>query len=110
MGQYQPKPVMEINIGHPVLKSLRALIATNEEDQKAIDTANVLYESSAIASGYGINDPQSFAQRMTRVLGSALGIEDMEVKQEEKKVVEEKKVEEKEEVKEAAPLPEQGDA
>ena len=92
--QYQPKPVMEINVNHPVLKSLRTLIAKNEEDPMAIDTANVLFESSAIASGYGISDPHGFAQRMTRVLGASLGLgENVEVQQEDKN--EEKKEEEK---------------
>ena len=58
--QYQPKPVLEININHPVLKSLRARVATGEADKDAfaVDTAELLFESSAVSSGYGLNDPQ----------------------------------------------------
>lgn len=70
--QYQPKPVMEINVQHPILKSVRSLIATNEKDPVAIDSADLLFESSAVASGYGINDPQGFVHRLTRVLERSL--------------------------------------
>jgi hypothetical protein len=40
-----------VNVKHPVLKKLRALHAANEEDRLAVDTANILFESSAVASG-----------------------------------------------------------
>lgn len=69
---YQPKPVLEININHPILKSLRSIAAADEKDPVAVDTANVLFESAAVASGYGINDPQGFVQRMNRVLSRSL--------------------------------------
>lgn len=71
--QYQPKPVLEINVDHPILKRLRAITAANAADSLAMDTADILFESSAVASGYGISDPQGFVQRMTRVLGASLG-------------------------------------
>ncbi len=71
--QYQPKPVLEINVDHPVLKSLRAIVASgNDKDAFAIDTAELLFESSAVSSGYGISDPQGFAARLTRVLSLSL--------------------------------------
>lgn len=70
---YQPKPVLEINVDHPILKRLRSITATNADDALAIDTANILFESSAVASGYHINDPQGFVQRMTRIVASSLG-------------------------------------
>ncbi len=72
--QYQPKPVLEINVNHPVLKSLRARVASGEiaNDVNAADTAELLYESSAVSSGYALADPQGFAARLTRVLSSSL--------------------------------------
>jgi heat shock protein beta len=71
--QYQPKPVLEVNVHHPVLMSLRGLIAADSKDATALDTASILFESSAIASGYGISNPQQFAQRMTRMLARSMG-------------------------------------
>jgi len=90
--QYQPKPILEVNVKHPVLKKLRALHAANEEDTLAVDTANILFESSAVASGYAISDPQGFVQRMNRVLSNALGTE--EEAQEEPAAAEDAKKEE----------------
>ncbi len=92
------QPIMEVNVKHPVLKKLRSLHAHNEKDALALDTANILFESSAVASGecaragvdpegtvlsarpagYAISDPQSFVQRMNRVLANALGTDDDE--------------------------------
>merc|ERR1712000_585478 len=69
---YQPKPVLEINIHHPVLISLRSRVAVNPKDSMGVDTADLLFESSAVASGYAVNSPQLFAQRMTRILSSSL--------------------------------------
>jgi len=71
--QYQPKPVLEINVNHPVLKSLRSMVAAGKDkDPFAIDTAQILFESSAVSSGYGISDPQGFASRLTRILSASL--------------------------------------
>ena len=71
-SQYQPKPVLEINPNHPVLQSLRARVAINDEDALAADTADILFEASAVASGYAISQPQQFSQRMTRILSASL--------------------------------------
>ena len=66
---YQPKPVLEINIEHPILSKLRSI---DLDSELAKDTAAILFESSAVASGYAISDPQAFVQRMNRVVLSSL--------------------------------------
>jgi len=73
---YQPKPVMEINAKHDIVLSLKKMVeAQQTEDETAKDIAQILYDSSAVASGYGISNPSTFTGRMTRVLYKALGLQ-----------------------------------
>ncbi len=65
-GQTLPdsKPVLEVNLEHPLLK--RAAETAADEDFK--DWATLLYEQAVLAEGGQLEDPASFVQRMNRLL------------------------------------------
>lgn len=73
---YQPKPVMEVNVKHPIILTLKRLVDSDDKDPVALDTAALLYDSSAIASGYNIVNPTAFSKRMQRVLYRSLGLQE----------------------------------
>jgi molecular chaperone HtpG len=65
-GQTLPdsKPVLEVNLEHPLLQRAAATVA--DEDFK--DWATLLYEQAVLAEGGQLEDPASFVQRMNRLL------------------------------------------
>jgi len=68
-GQTLPdsKPVLEVNLEHPLLQ--RAAATAADEDFK--DWATLLYEQAVLAEGGQLEDPASFVQRMNRLLFKA---------------------------------------
>jgi molecular chaperone HtpG len=73
------KKIMEINPHHGIIKSLkdRINLATNEHMIK--DLVNLLYESSLISSGFSIEEPATFVNRINNMIKIGLSIEDDEV-------------------------------
>jgi molecular chaperone HtpG len=65
-GQDVPesKPALELNPEHPLVKRL----ASESDDSKAGDLANLLLEQAEITAGAQLTDPAAFVQRMNRVL------------------------------------------
>jgi len=68
-GQILPdsKPVLEVNLDHPLLKRAEA----TETDEAFKDWATLLFEQAVLAEGGQLEDPASFVQRMNRLLFSA---------------------------------------
>ncbi|HEY5776161.1 MAG TPA: molecular chaperone HtpG, partial [Xanthomonadales bacterium] len=65
-GQTLPdsKPVLEVNLDHPLLKQAEA---TGSDDEFK-DWATLLFEQAVLAEGGQLEDPASFVQRMNRLL------------------------------------------
>jgi len=60
---------LEINPSHPSIKALREKVISSETPSTDVeDTATLLYEAALLESGYALNDPHEFAQRIDRVL------------------------------------------
>lgn len=78
----QLKAVLEINVDHPVVSSLRKTyeIAPDSADSK--QTALLLYDIAALTGGYSIDDPNAFAQRVTTMLTDRIGEDGEEVQEE----------------------------
>ena len=68
MGQDAPdsKPILEINAEHPILVNLK------DNDDKAEDWANVLYDQAALSEGAPLNDPSSYVKRVNSLLSDNL--------------------------------------
>merc|ERR1712048_851579 len=51
------RKTLEINPNHPVVVDLLSKVKTDKEDKAALDTAQVLFQTALIESGYEIADP-----------------------------------------------------
>lgn len=76
MSQYyfSQKKILEINPGHPLVKELLKRVETDPSDQKAKDLTYLMFEAATIRSGYELSDSSGFAERIERMLRSALNV------------------------------------
>jgi heat shock protein beta len=74
------KKVMEINPRHPIIVELAARAGKGgEEENLAKDLAWLLFDVSRLNSGFDIEKPQTFAERMYRLMKSGLDISSLEL-------------------------------
>ncbi|KAI6214183.1 Endoplasmin [Aphelenchoides besseyi] len=68
------KKIFEINPRHPVVKELLRRIEADQEDPKAYSTAQLLFETATLRSGYSLQDQVGFAERIETILRQSLDI------------------------------------
>mmetsp|Transcript_22364 Transcript_22364/g.61977 ORF Transcript_22364/g.61977 Transcript_22364/m.61977 type:complete len:132 (-) Transcript_22364:122-517(-) len=101
------RKTLEINPNHPVISDLLAKVKASKEDKAALDTAQVLFQTALIESGYEIADPSALVNRVYRLMSKELGVDpdaplkEVEVPEEEEEAEEEDKDEGDDEEKEA---------
>merc|ERR1711982_157150 len=89
------RKTLEINANHPVVVDLLAKIKSDKEDKAALDTAQVLFQTALIESGYEIADPSALVNRVYRLMSKELGVDpdapikEVEVPEEEEEAEEE---------------------
>merc|ERR1712220_30319 len=54
---------------------LLAKVKANKEDSAALDTAQVLFQTALIESGYDIADPSALVNRVYRLMSKELGVD-----------------------------------
>jgi molecular chaperone HtpG len=71
-GQKAPetKPVLELNVAHPLVKHLESLGDAAQFEQ----LATLLYDQAAIGAGGQIEDPAGYLQRLNRLLARLAGL------------------------------------
>merc|ERR1712019_167070 len=90
------RKTLEINPNHPVVVDLLSKIKADKEDKAAKDTAQVLFQTALIESGYEIADPSALVNRVYRLMSKELGVDpdaplkEVEVPEEEEEEAEEK--------------------
>uniref|UniRef100_A0A0N4Z071 HATPase_c domain-containing protein n=1 Tax=Parastrongyloides trichosuri TaxID=131310 RepID=A0A0N4Z071_PARTI len=62
------KKIFEINPRHPVVKELLRRVEVDPKDEKAIETAKLLFETATLRSGFMLQDQVGFAQRVESIL------------------------------------------
>ena len=97
------KKTLEINPKHGIIKELKAQLDKDANSSNIKDTVWLLYDTSLLNSGFGIEDPNTFAKRMYKMI--LFGLQDDTLPEtEEKKDAGENKTENKpEEKKEEKP-------
>jgi len=97
MGQMAGRKTLEVNANHPVIVNLLSKVKADKEDAAALDTAQVLFQTSLIESGYEIADPSALVARVYRLMSKELGVDpdapikEVEVPEEEEEAEEEDK-------------------
>merc|ERR1712178_1620 len=96
IGMMSGRKTLEVNANHPVIVDLLAKVKGDKEDAAALDTAQVLFQTALIESGYEIADPSALVNRVYRLMSKELGvdpdapIQHLEVPEEEEAEEEEK--------------------
>merc|ERR1711937_969840 len=100
MGMMAGRKTLEINANHPVIVDLLNKIKADKEDAAALDSAQVLFQTALIESGYEIADPSALVSRVYRLMSKELGVDpdapikEVEVPEEEEEAEEEESEEE----------------
>merc|ERR1719217_1188121 len=90
------RKTLEINPNHPVVVDLLSKVKADKEDKAAVDSAQVLFQTALIESGYEIADPSALVSRVYRLMSKELGVDpdapitEVEVPEEEEAEEEEK--------------------
>merc|ERR1711998_722020 len=89
------RKTLEINPNHPVVVDLLNKVKADKEDKAAVDSAQVLFQTALIESGYEIADPSALVSRVYRLMSKELGVDpdapikEVEVPEEEEEEAEE---------------------
>merc|ERR1719197_1077921 len=106
VGQMSGRKTLEINANHPVVADLLAKVKADKEDKSALDSAQVLFQTALLESGYEIADPSALVNRVYRLMSKELGVDpdapikEVEAPEDEEAEDDDKEGEEEEEEKE----------
>lgn len=79
MSQYMAsKKTMEINPQNAIIKELAAKVANDKNDPTVRDLTMLLYESALLTSGFTLEQPQDFANRLFKLVSLGLSIDDVD--------------------------------
>merc|ERR1712060_288022 len=70
------KKTMELNPKHAIVSSLKDKFAADAADSAAKDLVWLLYETSLLTSGFTLDNPGSFSNRINRLIKLGLSIDD----------------------------------
>ena len=79
LGYMAAKKNLEINPDHPIIESLRVKVESDKNDKSVKDLVNLLLETSLLCSGFCLEDPQTHASRIYRMIKLGLGIDEDDI-------------------------------
>ena len=78
------KKTMEINPNHAIIKALQKQVDDQVNTNSVKDIVNLLFESALINSGFSLEEPITFVNRINRIIQLGLSIDEDEDKEEDK--------------------------
>jgi molecular chaperone HtpG len=76
MGYMSAKKHLEINPDHSIIRSLKDKADADKNDKSVKDLVMLLFETSLLASGFTLEDPQVHAARIHRMIKLGLGVDE----------------------------------
>ncbi|KAM9202819.1 LOW QUALITY PROTEIN: heat shock protein HSP 90-alpha-like [Dugong dugon] len=76
MGYMAAKKHLEINPDHSIIETLWQKAEADKNDESVKDLVILLYETALLSSGFSLEDPQTHARRIYRMIKLGLGIDE----------------------------------
>merc|ERR1711931_210461 len=76
MGYMAAKKNLEINPDHSIIKELKNKCDADKNDKAVKDLVHLLFETSLLSSGFTLEEPQTHANRINRMIMLGLGIDE----------------------------------
>jgi molecular chaperone HtpG len=76
MGYMAAKKHLEINPDHSIIEALRQKADADKNDKSVKDLVMLLFETALLCSGFSLEDPQTHASRIHRMIKLGLGIDE----------------------------------
>ncbi|KAF3827601.1 hypothetical protein GH733_003087 [Mirounga leonina] len=73
MGYMAAKKHLEINPDHSIIETIQQKAEADKNDKSVKDLVILLYETALLPSGFSLEDPQTHANRMDRMIKLGLG-------------------------------------
>jgi molecular chaperone HtpG len=77
MGYMSGRRILEINPSHDILKGLREMVEKGKEKQAA-SIITMLYETVMLDSGFSLEEPSKYAQKIYRMISLGMSGEDLD--------------------------------
>lgn len=67
--------ILELNVDHPIVKEIKRRVDAEAGGSGVKDLVSLLFETALLNSGFALDDPGTFADRMHKIIAVNIGVE-----------------------------------